>query len=135
MNLQDPKPPREALEKLVLESATLMSGDITVLDTLYETSNEACLRLLHQNDDLEAENKHLHQKLNQSPNTQQIQVEHTHLWVAKTWLIVPIGLSTSFNWLPRSSQRRTRQLKNHGSVRILPKHIMGLFHAIAGNAF
>jgi hypothetical protein len=64
MNLQDPEPPQEALEKLTLESATPPSGDITILDALYKTSNEARLRLLYQNDDLEAENKHLHQKLN-----------------------------------------------------------------------
>jgi hypothetical protein len=57
MNLQDPKPPREALEKLALESATLPLGYITILDALYETRNEAHLCLLHQNDDLEVENK------------------------------------------------------------------------------
>jgi hypothetical protein len=57
------------------------------------------------------------------------------LWVAKTWLIIPMGPSGCFNWLPKSSQRRTLQLKNHGSVRILPKRITGLFRAIAGNAF
>jgi hypothetical protein len=56
MNLHDPEPAREALEKLTLESATLPSGDTTVSDTPYETSNEVRLRLLHQNDNLEADN-------------------------------------------------------------------------------
>ena len=78
MNLQDPEPPREALEKLVLESATPPSGDVIVSDAPYKTSNEARLCLLPQNDDLKAKNNHLHQKLNQSPDTQQIQVQHTH---------------------------------------------------------
>jgi hypothetical protein len=32
MNLQDPEPPREALEKLALESATPPSGDVTISD-------------------------------------------------------------------------------------------------------
>jgi hypothetical protein len=78
MNLQDPEPPREAPEKHTLESTTVPSGDVTILDTPYETSDEACLHLLRQNVDLEAENNHLRQKLNQSPDTQQIQVKHTH---------------------------------------------------------
>ena len=77
MNLQDPEPPWEALEKLTLESATPPSGDINISDAQYETSDEGRLRLLHQNDDLKAENNHLRQQLNQSPDTQQIQVEHT----------------------------------------------------------
>jgi len=64
MNLQDPEPPREALEKLMLESATPSSGDITISDAPYETSDEARLRLLRQNDDLKEENNHLCQKLN-----------------------------------------------------------------------
>ena len=61
MNQQDLKPPREALEKLMLESATPPSGDITISDAPYETSNEACLSLLRQNDDLKVENNHLRQ--------------------------------------------------------------------------
>ena len=63
MNLHDPKPPQEALEKLALESTTSPSGDVTVLDAPYKTSDEARLRL-HQNDDLKARNNHLRQKLN-----------------------------------------------------------------------
>jgi hypothetical protein len=57
------------------------------------------------------------------------------LQVAKTWLIIPMGPSGYFNRLPESSQRRTLQLGNHSSVGILPKHIIGLFRVIAGNAF
>jgi len=72
MNLQDPEQPQEALEKLTLESTALPSGDITILDASYKTSDEERQRLLRQNDDLEAENNHLRQQLNQSPNTQQI---------------------------------------------------------------
>ena len=64
MNLQDPEPPQEALEKLTLESATPLSRDATISDTPYETSDEARLRLLRQNDDLKEENNHLCQKLN-----------------------------------------------------------------------
>jgi hypothetical protein len=66
MNLQ---PPQEALEKLVLKRATPPLGDITISDAPYETSDEAHLHLLHQNDDLQAENNHFRQKLNQSPDT------------------------------------------------------------------
>jgi hypothetical protein len=47
MNLQDPEPPREAPKKLTLESTTVPSGDVTISDTPYETSDKACLRLLH----------------------------------------------------------------------------------------
>ena len=61
MNLQDPEPPWEALEKLTLESVALPLGDVTILDAPYETSNKAHLHLLHQNDNLEAENNHLRQ--------------------------------------------------------------------------
>jgi hypothetical protein len=64
MNQQDPEPPWEALKKLALESATPPLGDITISDAPYETSDEARLCLLHQNDDLKAENNHLRQKLN-----------------------------------------------------------------------
>ena len=46
MNLQDPEPPREALEKLALESTTPPSRDATISDAPYETSDEAHLRLL-----------------------------------------------------------------------------------------
>jgi hypothetical protein len=63
MNLQDPEPPQEALEKLTLDSAAPLSEDVTVSNTLYETSDKACFHLLHQNDDLEAENNHLRQHL------------------------------------------------------------------------
>ena len=66
MNIQDLEPPQEGLEKLELGSPTPLSGDVAIPNTTYETSDEACLRLLCQNDDLEAENYHLHQ----SPNTQ-----------------------------------------------------------------
>jgi hypothetical protein len=59
MNLQDPEPPRKVLKKLALESATPPSGDVTISDAPYETSDEAHLCLLRQNDDLEAENNHL----------------------------------------------------------------------------
>ena len=72
MNLQDPELPQEALEKLALDSVAPPSGDVTVSDALYETSDEARLCLLCQNDDLKAENNHLRQQLNQSPNTQLI---------------------------------------------------------------
>jgi len=78
MNLQDPEPPWEALEKLTLESATPPSGDINISDAQYETSDEGRLRLRHQNDDLRAENNRLRQQLNKSPATQPIQVELTH---------------------------------------------------------
>jgi hypothetical protein len=54
MNLQDLEPPWKALEKLTLESATPPSRDAP-----YETSDEARMCLLRQNDDLEAENIHL----------------------------------------------------------------------------
>ena len=64
MNLQDPEPPWEALEKLVLKSATLLLGDVTISNTPYKTSDEARLCLLRQNDDLKEENNHLCQKLN-----------------------------------------------------------------------
>ena len=47
MNLQDPEPPWEALEKLMLKSATPPSGDITVTDAPYETNDEVHLHLLH----------------------------------------------------------------------------------------
>jgi hypothetical protein len=59
MNLQDPEPPWEALEKLALESATPPSRDVTISDAPYETSDEAHLCLLCQNDYLEAKNNHL----------------------------------------------------------------------------
>ena len=59
MNLQDPEPPQEALEKLALESTTMPSRDATISDAPYETSDEARLRLLHHNNDIEAENNHL----------------------------------------------------------------------------
>ena len=72
MNLQDPEPPQEALEKLALESTTPPSGDITMSDSTYETSDEARLCLLRQNNDLKAENNHLRQQLKQPPNTHQI---------------------------------------------------------------
>jgi hypothetical protein len=78
MDLQDPEPPRKVLKKLALESATPPSGDVTISDTPYKTSDEAHLCLLRQNDDLEAEYNHLCQQLNHSPNTQQIQVERTY---------------------------------------------------------
>jgi hypothetical protein len=54
MNLQDPEPPREALEKLALESVAPPSRDVTVSDAPYETSDEARQCLLRHNDDLEA---------------------------------------------------------------------------------
>lgn len=41
MNLQDLEPPREALEKLMLESTVPPLGDVTVSDAPYETSDEA----------------------------------------------------------------------------------------------
>jgi hypothetical protein len=66
MNLQ---PPQEALEKLMLKRATPLLGDVTISNAPYETSDEACLCLLRQNDDLKAVNNHLCQKLNQSPDT------------------------------------------------------------------
>lgn len=59
MNLQGPEPPQEALEKLTLDSATPPSGDVTIPDATYDTSDEARLHLLCQNDDLDAENNHL----------------------------------------------------------------------------
>jgi hypothetical protein len=62
MNLQDPEPPREALESLRLKAQ----------NASYETSDEARLCLLRLNDNLEAENNHLRQQLSQSPDTQQI---------------------------------------------------------------
>jgi hypothetical protein len=95
MNLQDPEPPREALEKLALESATPPSGDITISDAPYETNDEACLCLLRQIDDLEAENNHLRQQLSQSPDTQQIQVEHTHPTGSQNLANRPYGLLQS----------------------------------------
>ena len=70
MNVQDPKPPQKELEKLELGSPTPPSGDVTIPEATYETSDEARLRLLRQNDDLEEENNHLRQKLDKSPKTQ-----------------------------------------------------------------
>jgi hypothetical protein len=61
MNMQDPELPREELKKLILGCPIPPSGDATIPDATYETSDEACLRLLHQNDDLKAENNHLRQ--------------------------------------------------------------------------
>ena len=52
MNLQDPEPPQEALEKLTLKSATPPLGDVTVSDAPYETNDEVRPCLLRQNDDL-----------------------------------------------------------------------------------
>jgi hypothetical protein len=66
MNLQ---PPQEALEKLLLESTTPSLGDVSISNAPYEKSDEACLCLLRQNDDIKAENNHLHQKLNKYPDT------------------------------------------------------------------
>lgn len=60
MNIQDPEPPWEELEKLTLGYPTPLLGDVTIYDISYDTSDEACLCLLRQNDDLEAENYHLH---------------------------------------------------------------------------
>lgn len=72
MSLQGPEPPREALEKLVLDSAAPPSRDVTISNAPYETNDEACLWLLHQNDDLKAENHHLRQQLSQPSDTQWI---------------------------------------------------------------
>jgi hypothetical protein len=44
---------------------------MTILDASYETSGEARLCLLCQNDVLEAENNHLRRQLKQSSNIQQ----------------------------------------------------------------
>jgi hypothetical protein len=55
--------------------------------------------------------------------------------VAKSWLIVPTGLSGYFNRLLGLKQRCTRQLESHGSIGILLKYATGLLHAIATNAF
>jgi hypothetical protein len=46
MNVQDPEPPREELEKLELSSPTLLLGYVTIPDATYKTSDEACLCLL-----------------------------------------------------------------------------------------
>ena len=43
MNIQDPEPPQEELEKLALGCPTPLSGDATIPDVTYETSDEACL--------------------------------------------------------------------------------------------
>ena len=59
MNLQDPEPPREELEKLTLDCPSSSAGDVTVRSASYETSNKAWLCLLYQNDALEAENNHI----------------------------------------------------------------------------
>lgn len=61
MNVQDPKPPREELEKFTLGYPTPLPGDATISDATYKTSDEAHLCLLLQNDDLKEENNHLHQ--------------------------------------------------------------------------
>ena len=78
MNARDLEPPREELKKLELGSPTPPLGDVTIPDATYETSDKACLHLLCQNDDLEAENNHLPQQLDKSPNTQQIRPTSTH---------------------------------------------------------
>jgi hypothetical protein len=69
MNVQDPKPPREELEKLALDCPSSSVGDVTVHGASYETSNKACLCLLCQNDTLEAEDNHILQQLDPSPGT------------------------------------------------------------------
>ena len=43
MNIQDPEPLQEELEKLTLGCPTPLSGDATIPDVTYETSDEACL--------------------------------------------------------------------------------------------
>jgi hypothetical protein len=107
MNLQDPEPPREALKKLALESTTPPSRDVTISDAPYETSDEACLCLLRQSDDLEMENNHLRQKLNSLLTLSRFKSSTLTLRVAKTWLIAPTEPSGCFNRLPKLSQRRT----------------------------
>ena len=102
MNLQDPEPPWEALEKLTLESATPPSGDINISDAQYETSDEGRLRLLHQNDDLRAENNRLRQQLNKSPTTQQIQVELTHPAGGQNLANCPYGTIRLLQSTPRA---------------------------------
>ena len=89
MSVQDPEPPREELEQLVLGCPTPSSRDVTIPDATCETSHEARLCFLHQNDDLDAENNHIRQQLDQSPNTQQIWPVNAHSSGGKN--LAPIG--------------------------------------------
>jgi hypothetical protein len=59
MNMQDPEPPQEELEKLALDCPNSSARNVVVLDASYEMRDEAHLHLLCQNDTLEVENKHL----------------------------------------------------------------------------
>jgi hypothetical protein len=135
MSLQDPEPPREALEKLALDSVAPPSRDVTISDASYETSDEACLRLLHQNDDLEAENHHLRQQLSQPSDTQWVQIETARPRAARTWPIVPMGPLGCFSWHLGLNQQCTQLLRSRGFIGTLPRCITGPPRTIDGSTF
>ena len=104
--MQDPEPPWEELEKLALNCPTPSAGDVTVPNVSYETSSEACLCLLCQNDALEAENNHILQQLEQRSDTQQIQVPASHPTGGQNLIDRPYGTVRLLQSAAKARQER-----------------------------